>query len=128
MISFQMLALLVNIGIVLAVAAEAFRRRGTAAAKALIAVCAFIAAWTAAYIAHSAFAEPAVRGAANGIALGLSVLTATGALWIVLMRTKKRRWLTTRNVLLFTLVPVAALTLFATAQGKGAQSTMSVAS
>jgi PAS domain-containing protein len=53
MISYQTLALWINIAIVAAVAAGAFRRRGTAGAVALIILCAMVATWTKPLIPES---------------------------------------------------------------------------
>jgi PAS domain S-box-containing protein len=128
MISFQTLSLWVNIGIVLVVAAGAFRRHGTAAAKALTAVCGFVVIWTAAYIGNDFAGAPALRSVAGGAAYMMSILTASGALWIVLIRTNKGRWMTGRNTVLFAILPVAALALFAAALSRGtpAESAVSI--
>ncbi len=110
-ISFQTLALLVNIGIVLAVAAGTLRRRGTMGAVALIAMCVLVAVWTAAYVAHDASEAPGVHAAAATTAHVGSLLTASFALWIVLIRTNKRRWISSRNAVLFALLPASTLAL-----------------
>ena len=111
MMDFQTLALLVNIGIVLAVLAGAFRRRGTAGAVVLIALCAIVALWTAAYVAHGAAEVPGLGTAVAIAAYVASFLTASCSLWIVLIRTNKRRWISARNVVLFALLPISTLVL-----------------
>jgi len=111
MMSFQTLALLINAGIVLAVAAGAFRRRGTPGAAVLIGLCLIVAAWTAAYVVHDHVANPGWRMATAAVAYVCSALAASFALWIVLLRSNKRRWLSTQNVALSAAVVVTTLAL-----------------
>jgi PAS domain S-box-containing protein len=110
--SFQTLALLINIGIALAVAGSMFRRRGTTGAGALIALCLLVALWTAAYIViDQGDARGFGRAAANA-AYVASILSASCGLWIVLVRTNRKRWVTRRNAILFAVLAVSTLALF----------------
>ena len=120
MISFQTLALLINIGIVLAVGVGAFRRRGTAGTAALITLCLLVAVWTASYIIHDATSLPSMRSNAAAVAYVTAVLAASASFWIILVRTNRRRWINVRSVALFAVMPVITLALFGLASSRGA--------
>lgn len=112
MISYQTLALFINIGIVLAVGLGAFRRRGTAGAAGLITLCVLVGLWTASYILYKDADSPVIRSASATMAYVSSVLAATAVLWIILVRTNRRRWLNRRSVGLFAVMPLLTLATF----------------
>jgi PAS domain S-box-containing protein len=120
MISFQTLALLVNLGIALAVAAGAFRRRGTMGAAALITLCVLVVIWTGAYVVYGMMDAVGLRAAATNVSYAAAVLSASYVMWIVLVRTNKKRWINTRNAVLFAVLPVATLGLFGAVSSRGA--------
>lgn len=115
MISFQTLGLLINIGIVLSVCVGSIRRRGTAGAVALIILCLVTALWSAAYLIYDAPSQAALRAAAAAAAYSAAALAASASLWVVLVRTNRRRWISGRNAALFATMAVLTLALFALA-------------
>ncbi|HEY5983900.1 MAG TPA: histidine kinase N-terminal 7TM domain-containing protein [Anaerolineales bacterium] len=118
--SFHTLALLINIGIVAAVGAGAFRRRGTSGAAALIVFCALVALWTASYIMLGDARLTATRSYTSMTVYLTALLTASVAFWIILVRTNRRRWLSRRSVVLFAVLPVLTVAVFGLIPGRGA--------
>jgi len=112
MITFQTLALLLNIGITLAVGIEAFRRRGTAGARALITLCGLVSLWTAAYLIHEDARLSAWRAYAALASLLLALLATTAVFWLILVRTNRRRWINRGSVALFAVMPVLMVAAF----------------
>jgi PAS domain S-box-containing protein len=119
MISFQTLALLINIGIVVAVGMAVFRIRGTAGAVALLVLCGLVAAWSASYIAYERAGLTSIRSYAAVAAYIAAVLAATTALWIVLVRTNRRRWINPRSLALFAVMPALTLATFGMTLDRG---------
>jgi PAS domain S-box-containing protein len=117
-ISFQTLALLVNIGILLAVAVGTIRRRGTAGATALTVLCVLVSIWSAAYVLHELAEAPGVQAAMVGVAYSMAVLSASCVLWVVLIRTNRRRWINTRNAVLFAFLLLSSLAMLGAVLGR----------
>ena len=119
MISYQTLALWINIAIVAAVAAGAFRRRGTAGAVALIVLCAMVATWTVSLLIPET-ASAGLRSFASAVSELMALLTASAAFLIILVRTNRGGLIHWRNILLFAAVPVLILVVFGVLGSPGA--------
>ena len=120
MISFQTLALWINIGIALAVGISAFKRRGTSGAAALVTLSALVTLWTAGYIIYEDASLARMRAYAAVVALVAAVLAATTVFWLILVRTNRRRWINRGSVALFAVMPVLTLAAFGLVPGRGA--------
>jgi PAS domain S-box-containing protein len=121
MISFQTLALLINIGMVLAVGVGALRRQRARAATALISLCIFVAVWSTCYLLYDNARLQAIRPHLV-VAIYLSaVIAATISLWLVVIRTNHGRWINPRSVAVFAIMPVlaGALSWLKTQQSSG---------
>jgi PAS domain S-box-containing protein len=112
MVSFQTLALLINIGIALAVGVAVFRRRGTAGAAALITLSLLIALWTASYLIYIEPSQSSIRAYAAVVARLTAVLAVSVAFWLILVRTNRRRWMRWRTIALFAVMPILTLAVF----------------
>jgi PAS domain S-box-containing protein len=112
MISFQTLALLINIAVVLAVGIWALRRRNAPGAMPLAVLCVFVAIWSAIYLLVD---DPQLARfrlyAAATVYLG-AVLAASAAFWLIAVRTNRGRWVNPRNAALLAIMPVLTQVLF----------------
>ena len=111
MISYQTLALWINIAIVAAVAAGAFRRRGTTGAVALIVLCAMVATWTVSLLVPEA-AGPTLQSSASAVSDVMALLAASAVFLIILVRTNRGGLVHWRNILLFAAIPLLILAVF----------------
>jgi PAS domain S-box-containing protein len=109
MISFETLALLINIAIVLAVGIGGIRRRGEQGAWALILLSVFVAAWSIGYLLFASPLSLSIRSAVQtAIYLG-ALLAASSTFWLVAARTNRARWLNVRTGALLVIMPVLSL-------------------
>ena len=112
MISFQTLALLINIAIVLAVGIWALRRRDAPGAMALVVLCVFVAIWSAIYLLVDDPRLSQFRLYAAATVYFSAVLAASAAFWLVAVRTNRGRWVNARNAALLAIMPVLTQVLF----------------
>ena len=119
MISFQTLALLINIGFVLAVGIATFRRRGTTGASALITLCVLIGFWAASYLLFGDTSRPWLRAYAAAAIYVCAMSAASATLVISIIRTNRRRWISRRSLALLGLMPLLTVAILALGTGRG---------
>jgi PAS domain S-box-containing protein len=112
MISFAMLALLVNIGIATAAGIAALRNRRTPGATAMVVLCFFIIAWSALYLPFAYPSSLLLGPLAAAVAYFVALVATSALLWLILVRTNRQRWLSVRNVALLCIMPIASQVVF----------------
>jgi PAS domain S-box-containing protein len=118
MISYQALALWINIGLAIAVGVTANRRRGTAGAVALMLLCLVVILWTASYIVYATPALGSFRAHAVAAAYCAALLSASIILWLTLVRTNRRGWINARSATLFAAMPLLTIAVFGAIAGR----------
>ncbi|MFN2121103.1 MAG: histidine kinase N-terminal 7TM domain-containing protein, partial [Anaerolineales bacterium] len=109
MISFETLALLINIAIVVFVGTGGIKRRSQPGGRALILLSGFVAVWSICYLLFEGPWLPSIR-AATRTAIYLSALLAAAAtFWLIAARTNRGRWLNIRATALLVVMPVLSL-------------------
>jgi PAS domain S-box-containing protein len=109
MISFETLALLVNIALVVAIAIGARRKRTAPGIVALIALCAGIALWSVCYLLYQDPGLAALRPYAAAAAYFCATFVAGAAFWLIAARTNRQSWINLRNAALLAVMPVLTL-------------------
>jgi PAS domain S-box-containing protein len=111
MISFETLALLINIAIVVFVGVGGIKRRDEPGARALVLLSAFVAIWSICYLLFESPALAPIRGVTRTAIYLLAVLAAAAAFWLVAARTNRGRWLDARAIALAAIMPALSLAL-----------------
>ena len=109
MISFETLALLINIAIVLLVGIGGIKRRDEPGARALVVLSAFVAAWSICYLLFESAALLSIRTATRTAIYLCALLAASAASWLLAARTNRGRWLSIRAAALLAIMPVLSL-------------------
>jgi PAS domain S-box-containing protein len=112
MISFQSLAVLVNIGIAVGIAMAALRQRGGSGTSAMLALCFFIALWSGLYVPFADPQSPGIGPLAAAIIYFSALMAGSCLLWLILVRTNRRRWISGRNVALASIMPMVSQIAF----------------
>jgi PAS domain S-box-containing protein len=119
MISFQTLASWISIVIVLGVGFYPLRRRDTAGVVALLTLCVFVAIWSGCYLVYDSTQLPSGMPFTAAIVYFSALMCATSALWLVIIRTNRQRWISPRNVALVAIMPILTQVLYWTRSVRG---------